>query len=123
MDSGIKVSMWEVCWGVSTLGLSTSGRVKKQDAVRELSFLQRPGQVPGGALELALTTQTCPAPSKGACSLFSFTEQSLAAAFPPAPRPVRSVTVVGSALAVAIPKGEPGRDRPGNRRALRTRAK
>lgn len=78
--------MWEVCLRVSTLGLSTSGRVKKQDAVRELSFLQRPGQVPGGALELALTTQTCPAPGKGACSLYSFTEQSLAAAFPPAPR-------------------------------------
>lgn len=47
MDSGIKVSMREVCWGVSTLGLSTSGRVQKQVEVRELNFLQRPGQVPG----------------------------------------------------------------------------
>lgn len=51
MDSGIKVSMREVCWGVSTLGLSTSGRVQKQDEVRELSFLQRPGQVPGAGTD------------------------------------------------------------------------
>lgn len=97
--------MQEVYWGVSTLGLNTAGRVKKEDEDKGGQLPVKACAGPRRCSGAGMTTQTCPAPGKGAWSLYSFTEQSLDAAFLPAPR--EKCDLVGSALAAAIPKEEP----------------